>query len=189
MAAAHRKKGSTPTSRFHIGRKGPALKFLGSFIGLMLLFYLLYYSSFYQILLSGPIESAQAAISGALLRALGFQAAVTGDAISGGGFSVQIAKGCDGIEPLAMFLCAILAFPIVWRLKWPGLIAGTLVLGLLNIVRITGLFLAGLYIPTAFEFLHLHGGFVLFTVMAILVWMTWANWAIKRLRSPSQNAT
>ena len=164
-------------------RKGPAFKFLGVFVGLMLLFYLAYYSAIYQNFVSSAIEGAQAKFAGTLLRLVGLDATVHGDAISGNGFAVQIAKGCDGIEPMAMFLAAIIAFPIAWKLKWPGIISGAIALAILNVLRIAGLFIAGIYIPAAFEFLHLHGGFVLFTTVTIIVWMIWANWAMKRLVS------
>lgn len=182
--SAHRKK--SRSGKGGIGRIA-ALKFLGGFAGVMLLFYLLYYSSFYQNILAGPVEGLQANLAGVILRAMGFEAVVSGDAISGGGFAVRIAKGCDGIEPLALFLAAIIAFPIAWTLKWPGIVAGVVALAMLNIARIVGLFLVGIYVPSAFEFLHLHGGFVLFTLVAIFVWVVWANWSMKRLSANTTN--
>lgn len=182
MSAANRKKSPVPAWRKFWTQKSPVLKFLGGFLLFMLLFYLFYYSALYQNVLSDPIERVQAQLSGALLRLLGYQAVVNDDAILGNGFSVQIAKGCDGVEPLFMLLGGILVFPIAWRLKWPGLLAGFLTLTVLNILRIVGLFLAGIHIPAAFDFLHLHGGFVIFTLITILLWMVWANWAMQKSR-------
>jgi exosortase/archaeosortase family protein len=100
-------------------------------------------------------------------------------------FSVSIAVGCDGLEPLAMFVGGILVFPMAFRLKWPGILAGAVVLFILNLIRIAGLFLAGLYWPGAFDFLHLHGGFILFAAIAILLWMIWANWALQKSKNTS----
>jgi exosortase/archaeosortase family protein len=50
---------------------------------------------------------------------------------------------------------------------------------LLNFVRITGLYLVGLYFPGAvFDILHEQGGFIIFTALSIFIWMFWANRAL-----------
>ena len=39
-------------------------------------------------------------------------------------YSVNIAHGCDAIEPLALFVAAVVAFPVAFRTKVPGLLIG-----------------------------------------------------------------
>ena len=69
---------------------------------------------------------------------------------------------------------------VSWREKWPGLLTGVLVLSILNILRIAGLYLAGLYWPSLFEILHLHGGVVIFLMFSIVLWLIWVNRILNR---------
>lgn len=120
-----------------------------------------------------------ARISGAILSFLGQDVTVTGRNISSPAFSVEIYSGCDGIEPIALFVCAVLAFPAPFLRKIPGIIAGTLLLGILNFVRIISLFLVGVYFPAAFRIMHLDVWQALFIVLAILFWIVWLQWATR----------
>lgn len=146
----------------------------------MALFYLFYYSSFYRNYLEGPFLNAQASISNLLLRLLGHDTAVYGASIASANFSVDIKNGCDGLEAIAILVSGILIFPVPFRLKLPGLGWGVLALLLLNILRIAGLYLVGIHLSaSAFEVLHVQGGFVIFTMISVILWFVWMNWAIK----------
>lgn len=158
----------------------PMIKYLISFAGVMIVFYLFYYSPLYENFIMTPLLNGQARIANVLLNLLGQDTSVYQDIISSDQFSVSIKGGCDGVEATALFLVGILVFPIAFKYKWPGIALGLVVLGILNILRIAGLYLAGIYWPAAFEFLHLHGGVVAFTIIAILLWMIWMNWAFNK---------
>lgn len=160
--------------------RSPVLRFLLGFVACIIVFYTFYYSSFFSDHLSKPILSVQANLSSALLNLFGMDTTAASGAISDSNFSVNIAKGCDGIEATALFIFAILVFPIAFRRKIPGVLAGVSVLFVVNIFRIAGLFLIGLYWHDAFDFMHLHGGLVLFTIAAIILWVIWADWALKQ---------
>ena len=154
--------------------KSPISRFLIGFIGLMLAFYIFYYSPIYESYIMDPLLSVQAKFSNAILNAMGFDTDSSGDIIAGSDFRVSIKNGCDGIEAPALYICAILAFPFVaFRSKLKGLFYGILALSILNLFRIAGLYLAGVYWKSAFEFLHLHGGVIVFTMFAILLWLIW----------------
>lgn len=161
-------------------KQSPAIRFLILFVIVMVLFYFFYYSPLYENYLMNPLLNTQARISNVFLNILGQDTKVFGDIISSDDFSVSIKGGCDGVEATALFLVAILVFPLSFKLKWPGILLGLAVLSVLNIIRIAGLYLAGIYWPAAFEFLHLHGGVVVFTLIAIMLWMIWINWALKQ---------
>lgn len=160
--------------------RSPVIRFLLSFVVCILLFYTFYYSSLFSNVLSKPILAVQAALSSGLLNIFGMETVSTSGSISNSAFSVNIAKGCDGLEATALFIFAILVFPIAFKRKIPGVLAGVSVLFIVNIFRIAGLFLIGLYWNDAFEFMHLHGGLVLFTIAAIILWIVWADWALKQ---------
>jgi len=103
-----------------------------------------------------------------------------GTTLAGQETTLNVAKGCDGLEASALYLIAVLLMPFSWRSKALGLLAGAAVLFVLNILRIVGLYLVMIYWPSAFEPLHIHGGFALFTIVAILLWVTWAGWAMRK---------
>lgn len=169
--------------------RSPVLRFLLSFLACIIIFYIFYYSSFFVEHLSKPILSVQAHLSSGLLNIFGMDTVATSGAISNSDFSVNIAKGCDGIEATALFIFAILVFPIAFKRKVPGVVAGVSVLFIVNLIRIAGLFLIGLYWNEAFEFMHLHGGLVLFTIAAIILWIIWADWALKQERQAALKTT
>ena len=115
-----------------------------------------------------------------ILNIFGGSTVVRQSVLQGPVFGVDVKAGCDGMETIAIFLCAILSTPFSMRLKWRGLVAGLGILLVLNILRIAGLYLAGIHWPAAFDALHLHGGFVLFLFVALIIWFVWANWALKQ---------
>ena len=118
-----------------------------------------------------------ARVSGAILSLLGQDITVAGRTISSPRFSVEVDSGCDGIEPIALFVCAVLAFPAAFLRKIPGIIAGTLLLAILNFVRVVSLFLIGVYFPKAFLFMHLDVWQAMFILLAIVFWILWLRWA------------
>lgn len=160
--------------------RSPLVKFFALFVILMVIFYFFYYSSFYDNFIKDRLLQSQAKISSVILNIFGFGTTAAGDQIYNDDFVVSIKGGCDGMEATALYICGILAFPLVaLKNKWKGLLTGILVLATINIFRIVGLFLSGLYWPSAFEFLHLHGGVVIFTIFAIILWVIWVNRQIK----------
>ena len=159
--------------------KSPVFKFITAFAACIVLFYILYYSFFFQDYVKPPLLTAQTAIGAVLLNLFGLPVAATGDVLAGAGASVKVAGGCDGLEATALLLAAILVFPIPFKFKWPGLLAGLVVLSILNIIRIAGLYVVKLYWPGAFDFMHVQGGLYLFSFVTILLMLIWANWALK----------
>lgn len=158
----------------------PINQFLIGFVGLMALFYAMYRSSFYEKFLMKPLLSLQAKLASIVLNLLGYDTESNGEILAGNSFSVSIHDGCDGVEATAVYLVAIIAFPLVaFAKKWKGLIMGVTVLFILNIFRISLLYISGIKWPTLFEFLHLHGGVIIFILFAIVLWLIWVNSILK----------
>ena len=164
-----------------IGEKSLIVRFLGLFALLVVLFYVFYNSRYYEQNLQDFVLNAQANWSGAILRLIGYPIEIFEDRISLDDFMIQIKGGCDGLEATALFILAILAFPVPFRLKIKGILGGLVVLAILNILRIVGLFLIGVHYNAAFDFLHLHGGVVLFTLTSIILWLVWVNWSFNHI--------
>ncbi len=159
--------------------KSSVFKFIAAFFGCMVFFYAMYYSIFFENYLKGPILQIQTSAGAMLLNLFGMPVSSSGDVIAGSGISVQVAGGCDGLEATALLLAAILVFPLPFKFKWPGLLAGLLTLTVLNVIRIAGLYLVKLYWPSGFDFMHVQGGLYLFSFVTILLMLIWANWALK----------
>lgn len=161
-------------------RQSPAIKFLVGFVVSIIIFYLIYYSAPYERFIGKPFINLQSNLSSGILNFIGIDASTTGQTLSGDGYSVNIQKNCDGTEVTALYLCSILVFPILFKYKIPGLVIGGLTLILLNVLRIVLLFMSGKSFPEWFDFLHEQGGPVIFIVVSIVLWIIWANWALKK---------
>lgn len=172
---------------FSLKDKHPIFKFLLGFIGCMAVFYLFYHSSFYKNILEEPFLNTQASLSNALLQLFGHETTASNATISSNQFSVNIKEGCDGLEAIAILVSGIMIFPAAWRLKLSGLFAGIFILLVLNILRIAGLYVIGLNFSEAvFEIFHVQGGFILFTMVSVLLWFIWMNWAVKKTHSKTK---
>ena len=174
-------KKTTASISEYWGQKSPVLKFLLGFAASMIIFYLIYLSPFFVEYIGKPILAGEAKISSFLLNIMGQGTAAKEDVISSPGYAISIKNGCDGLETLAIMLSGIVVFPIAFRLKWPGLLYGTLALMVLNFFRIAVLFIVGKnFSQEVFDFLHEQGGFVIFTVLGVFLWIIWANWALNK---------
>ncbi len=121
---------------------------------------------------------ANARMSGAILSLFENRITVSGQSINGR-YALSIERGCDAIEPSALFLAGVLAFPAGALSKLPGMLIGTLFLMVLNLVRIVSLFYVGVYRPRWFHMMHVDVWQAVFIFVAILFWILWALWATR----------
>lgn len=121
--------------------------------------------------------NAQASAS--IMRVFGTEARAFGNAISSPapGSGLSIAIGCDAIQPSILFLCAVLASPVAFRLKLPGVLLGVPILLVLNVVRIITLFYTQIHVPSLFDLMHVDVWQALFIILAMVFWVIWAKWA------------
>ncbi|MGB4839268.1 MAG: archaeosortase/exosortase family protein [Saprospiraceae bacterium] len=145
----------------------------------MMAFLYFYYSYFYESNILVYINGFQAGIASFVLNIFGNDTSFTDSILSSQKGSISISRGCDGIEPISMFIIAIMIVPLSIRKKIPGLLVGALTLLALNIIRIIILFLASIHAPSLFDFLHIHGGYIIFMIITLVVWLLWLNWALK----------
>jgi len=160
-------------------RQSIPLKFLLVFVLSLIAFYSVYSLTAFQQYVVIPATNIQVRLSHWVLNIFGQNTWIDQGVIYANGVALNVKAGCDGIEPTAFFIIGVLLVPLSWRSKLVGLTVGIIVLQLLNLIRIIGLFFAKVYWPSSFDILHLHGGFTLFFVLTIIIWMIWANWAIQ----------
>jgi exosortase/archaeosortase family protein len=88
------------------------------------------------------------------IRLFDREASAHGNLIAGR-FSMQIVKSCDAMEGNILFVSALLAVSAPWRRKAVALLVGLCALVGLNLVRLFVLYWVGVFVPSAFDFLHL----------------------------------
>jgi exosortase H (IPTLxxWG-CTERM-specific) len=126
-----------------------------------------------------PFTRGLTAFSGATLRAIGQQVTVSGTVIRGGTFAVDIKNGCNAVEAVAFLVAAILAFEAPIGMRIAGAIAGSIILELLNVLRIVTLYLLGKYYRDLFDMFHLAVWQSLMFGAAVLIFLVWTSRATR----------
>lgn len=161
------------------GSKRPVFQFVAVFVLLMGGFYACTFLPSLQKEYLPRLQRANAVASTGILNLLGEGATSRETNITSSRYSINIAHGCDAIEPIALFVAAVLAFPTRWMPKLPGLLIGTLILALMNLVRIVSLFFTGIHWPKWFETMHVDVWQPAFIVLSLFFWVLWALWATR----------
>ncbi len=156
------------------------LQFVSGFVIILGLYYILTTFNILHTYIFGPYLEVTAFMGSKLLNLLGQATTVSESVISSSAFSMEVARGCDALEPTMIFVAAVLAFPAYQVRKWPGLLIGAALIFVLNFGRIIGLFLIGRYLPAWFDVMHEDILQVLFVFIAIGLWAGWLVWAVKR---------
>ena len=151
---------------------------------LMAAFYGFAATDLYETRVFQPYVGFNAELSAEILGVLGFDVAADGDSLDSQEFGFRIGKGCDGLEPAAVFIAAVLAFSAPVLLKFVALAIGIPLLVALNLVRIVSLFLVGAYYPALFHTMHIEVWQVLYVLVGITFFVLWLLWATTS-RSPT----
>jgi len=163
-------------------RKGlaRAMRCVAIFIVLIGVFYGVVHSPGSEGRLFEPLLRAVARVSGSLLGALGHEAVVDGRWVRTPEFTFQIVRGCDGLEPLAVYVSAVIASPVAIGPKALGAALGILALTIINFLRIVSLYYVALYFPKSFELVHEDYWQPAFVLLAVCAWAAWGIWATRR---------
>lgn len=156
------------------------LKPLFLFIGIMVLFYAVWATQFFQENILSKIAAANASVGSLLLNIFGMDTNTINERIVSKEFSVNVKAGCDGIEAIMLCVAGMLVFPSKWGQKFKGIVVGVGFLLFLNLFRIITLFLTGRYYRKAFDFMHLDFWQVLFIILAIITVLIWIQWVNKQ---------
>ncbi len=158
--------------------RNPVLRFLSVVILFIILFYV-FYTTIYESHIEPIVTHWNAVVSSAILNLLGYNTAVH-DANVSGTYSINIKRGCDAIEPIALLCAIILAFPTSLKHKLKGLLVGVIALLMLNVVRIVCLYLTGIYFPSIFDLMHLQVWQVLFILAVLVYCAVWLRWNLRK---------
>jgi exosortase/archaeosortase family protein len=153
----------------------PVRRFIVRFILYMALFTPFFYGVLIKTRLFEAYLGLNATVSAFILKILGEDVWADGVALEARTSpGLEIRHGCDAILPTALFLAAVMAFPVVMRVKWPALLLGSAGLLGLNLVRIITLYYTRVHKPEWFHSMHVDVWQPAFIFAALLLWILWA---------------
>jgi exosortase H (IPTLxxWG-CTERM-specific) len=91
------------------------------------------------------------------------------------GFAVEMRDGCNAVNVTILLCSAVLAFPAPWKMRALGIVAGSLIIQVVNIFRFISLYYLGQYSMTWFDFAHAYlweSLIVLDTMVVFWYWVT-----------------
>ena len=159
-----------------IKKNKPLIKFFGIFILVIAIYYLAV--GLFNNMFDGYINFT-AWISAKFFNVFGIAAKSQTNVIVTPRSIMSLSFGCEGTEPIIIFLAGVLAFPIGIKPKLYGLASGILTLYVLNIIRILGLYFVTIKIPDSFETFHVVIFPIIFIVLSILTFILWMKISIK----------
>jgi exosortase H (IPTLxxWG-CTERM-specific) len=119
-------------------------------------------------------------LSALLIEPFGIVQGVSGSIISLKGLSLDVRFGCNGLEAFLIYTVAILSFPAPAVRKIIGIVAGFLVLQILNVLRIAGLGLSGIYLKEYFHYIHVYVAQGMMIAVALVLFLVWLNYVTEK---------
>ena len=92
-----------------------------------------------------------------------------------GSFEVDVAPACSGAVPTSIYMAAVFAYPSTWRSRLLGAVLGIVTIQIVNIVRVSALFLIGLFFHEIFHDTHVYVAQALVVCVAVALWLFWAT--------------
>ncbi len=166
-----------------ITKRLPLLRFLATVLILMLCYYTLTGTNTFSKQFLPVYLSVVASVTSTALSVFGFVIATSGTTVSSQAFSMNIAYGCDALEPSFLFAVVVLAFPTAWKKRIIGALSGVLILFGINIIRLITLFLTGTYKSEYFELMHIEIWQALFIILALILFVVWLSIAERTKQS------
>jgi exosortase H (IPTLxxWG-CTERM-specific) len=116
-------------------------------------------------------------LSQGLIAVCGGKAAVAGPVLRdpASGFSIEMKDGCNAVNVTLLLWAAMVAFPAGWRPKALGLVAGSLIIQGINVVRFISLFYLGQFSAPLFEFAHGYLWESLLVLDTMVIFWLWVN--------------
>lgn len=104
----------------------------------------------------------------------GEKTVVEGSAIIGKA-TVVVMRGCEGVEVMLLLIAAVIAFPAGIGYKIYGIVAGTLIVYIFNLLRIAGLYYTIRYRPDLFDMMHIYAGQTVIIILFLILFIFWVS--------------
>ena len=161
---------NAPAVALTAGRTGSFIRRFGLYAGAAIAVFYLAQSGY----LLRPLLATLAMMVGGLAQMVGVDAIVSGSlVVVPGNFGIEIAIECSGVPELLIFVSAVLAYPASARSKLTGVMIALAGVMAGNIVRLTVLFLVGIYAPEYFDAVHAYVQGILSYILMAVLWLGW----------------
>ncbi len=174
MSEAPRPEEAVDPDAAPVSGRAPWLRFAAVFGVLAIASELAYYGLILESETFQAYLAALARTAAGVLNALGSDVSVHRAQISGQGFAVEVAHGCDALQVSALLTSAVIAFPAPVGHKLRGIALGLLLIQGVNLLRIVTLFLVGTHFADVFQTVHevvWPGALIVITIAAWILWV------------------
>lgn len=158
-------------------------RFVIIYIILMLsFFFLIAFKPIQDVLdLNGLYTEAIVLITAKVLAILNISATTYGSIIKLPEISLDVKFGCNGLEAVMIYSCAVLAYPASIKQRLLGIAGGFLVIQILNLLRIVGLGYAAVNYREIFDVIHIYVAQGIMIVIALGIFFIFLNY-VERTR-------
>lgn len=140
----------------------------------------------HQINWGGFLQDWVASVAGRLASMCDSSITREGNIIFAKDQMLLVTLECTALFAKGLFCAAAIAFPCTWRARLLGCVVGIVGVGILNVLRISGLVLIAQWVPGFFHFAHLVlMQWFLISCVAPL-WLAWAVWTGRRARAMAE---
>jgi len=91
-----------------------------------------------------------------ILTYIGISATGKGSLLFLPNITFDVRFGCNGLEAVLIYAVAVMSFPAKWTKKIVGIVAGFIIIQIINLLRIIGLAYSGVYHQNLFDLLHVY---------------------------------
>ena len=157
------------------------IRVVGTFVGLIVVFFsvMTYEPIVQHVDVAALLAKLSAWMSWLFLNGLGqiagFPVKIDGTHLASGKFVVDVSPACSGAVPSMIYLSAVFAYPATLRSKLIGAGIGVGIIHGVNLIRVVGLFLIGLFAHQYFHDTHVYVAQAAVVAIAVATWLFWAG--------------
>ena len=157
------------------------VRVIGTFLLLItVFFFILTYDPILKIIdIGAGLAQVSAILSYGVLKVIGaigdFPVHRIHTIMGSGNFEVDVAPACSGAVPTSIYMAAVFAYPSTWRSRAIGAVLGIVTIQIVNIFRVSALFLIGLFFHEIFHDTHVYVAQALVVCVAVALWLFWAT--------------
>jgi len=151
------------------------LLFVARFLAALILFYVVAAFGPVNDYVVVPFTELVVSATAFLLRSAHQPIEVVGTVIRSPHFALDVRNGCNGVEAMMVLAAAVLAFPATLRSRLAGLLAGSVAIQILNLVRVSSLVWLGEHHRNLFDFIHVGVWQSIVILAAVSMFVFWSR--------------
>jgi exosortase H (IPTLxxWG-CTERM-specific) len=152
----------------------PRIVFVATFCGVMLGLYVVIALNQVNDRVIVPFTEVISRGAAGLLSVFERGVSAEGTVMRSSRFALDVRNGCNGVEAVILLAAAIFAFPATLRSRLIGIVAATVAIELLNLVRLSSLFWLGEHYRHIFDVFHIAVWQSLIILAAISIFILWS---------------